>query len=155
MDENAIAVIQQAERIIYRAGWRLLEEAALEGLARTRGLCWAPLEPRSELIQLVTYDGEHVGHTRRASDARLGPTWVAVAKSLGRPMCSCRSAPEAAEAPAADENQLVRTLCTTALPARLGVHWPGHACRKRIADRGPPLRPSRPRPYSYDRIGPG
>jgi hypothetical protein len=29
---------------------------------------------------------------------------------------------------AADENQLVRTLCTTALPARLGVHWPGHAC---------------------------
>jgi len=56
---------------------------------------------------------------------------------------------------AADQNQLVRTLRTTALPARLGFIGQGTPARKRIADRGPPLRPGRPRPSSYDRIGPG
>jgi hypothetical protein len=98
MDEDAIAVIQQAERIIYRAGWRLLEEAALEGLARTRGLCWAPLEPRSEVIQLVTYDGEHIGHIRRDRAAGPDQTWVAVPQPWGRPAGSYPSAQEAAEA---------------------------------------------------------
>jgi hypothetical protein len=98
MDEDAITVIQQAERIIYRAGWRLLEEAVLEGLARTRGLCWAPLEPRSEIIQLVTYDGEHIGHIRRDPAASPGQTWVAVPKALGRTVGSYRSEREAAEA---------------------------------------------------------
>jgi hypothetical protein len=98
MDEDAIAVIQQAERIIYRAGWRLLEEAALERLARTRGLCWAPLEPQSEVIQLVTYDGEHIGHIRRDPAAGPTETWVAVPKALGRAVGSYRSAHEAAEA---------------------------------------------------------
>jgi hypothetical protein len=49
MDDDAITVILQAERIIYRAGWRLLEERALAGLAGTRGLRRAPLEPRSDV----------------------------------------------------------------------------------------------------------
>jgi hypothetical protein len=98
MDENATAVIQQAERIINRASWRLLEEAALAGLAGTRGLCWAPLEPRTEVIQLVAYDGEYIGHIRRAPEAGRGETWVAVARSLGRPMGCYHSAEEAAEA---------------------------------------------------------
>jgi hypothetical protein len=98
MDEDAIAVIQQAERIIYRASWRLLEEDALERLARTRGLSWAPLEPRSDVIQLVTYDGEHIGHIRRDPAAGPGQTWVAVPKPGGRAVGRYRSAHEAAEA---------------------------------------------------------
>ncbi|MDA8320785.1 MAG: hypothetical protein M0030_13410 [Actinomycetota bacterium] len=98
MDEDAITLIQQAERIIYRASWRLLEEAALQGLARTRGLCWAPLEPRSDVIQLVTYDGGHIGHIRRDTAAGPGQTWVAVQKALGRAVGSYPSAQEAAEA---------------------------------------------------------
>jgi hypothetical protein len=98
MDEEAIAVILQAERIIYRAGWRLLEETALERLARTRGLRRAPLEPRSEVIQLVTYDGEHIGHIRCDRASSPGQTWVAVAQPRGRPVGSYRSAQEAAEA---------------------------------------------------------
>jgi hypothetical protein len=98
MDEDATAVIQQAERIIYRAGWRLLEEDALERLARTRGLSRAPLEPRSDVIQLVSYDGEHIGHIRRDPAAGPGQTWVAVPKPGGRAVGSYRSAHEAAEA---------------------------------------------------------
>ena len=97
-DEKAIAVILRAERVICRAGWRLLEEATLEGLARTRGLRRAPLEPRSEVIQLVTYDGEHIGHIRCDRAASPGQTWVAVAQPLGRPAGSYRSAQEAADA---------------------------------------------------------
>jgi len=98
MDEDAIAVTHQAERIIYRARWRLLEEIALAGLAGTRGLRRAPLEPRSDVIQLVTYDGEHLGHIRRDPAAGPGPTWVAVPQPRGRPAGSYRGAQEAAEA---------------------------------------------------------
>jgi hypothetical protein len=97
MDDNAIAVILQAERIIYRASWRLLEEAALEGLARTRGLRRAPLEPRSDVIQLVTFDGEHIGHIRLDCTAAAGQTWVAVPQPSGRPVGSYRGPGEAAE----------------------------------------------------------
>ncbi len=98
MDEDAIAVILRAERIIYRAGWRLLEEVALESLARTRGLCRAPLEPRSGVIQLVTYDGQHIGHVRYDHAAAPGREWVAVPQPRARPVGYYRSAQEAAEA---------------------------------------------------------
>jgi hypothetical protein len=98
MDDDAITVILQAERIIYRAGWRLLEEAALAGLARTRGLRRAPLEPRSGVIQLVTFDGEHLGHIRRDHTSGPGQTWVAVPQPAGQPVGSYDSAQEAAEA---------------------------------------------------------
>ncbi len=110
MDEDAIAVIQQAERIIYRTGWALLEEAALEDLARTRGLCRAPLVPRSDVIQLVTYNGEHIGHIRRDGVGRPGQTWVAVPASGGRPSGSYRSADEAAEALARPSDNNARGL---------------------------------------------
>ncbi len=46
--------------------------AALTCLASTRGLRWAPLDPRSGVIQLVTYDGEHLGHVRRDSACATG-----------------------------------------------------------------------------------
>jgi hypothetical protein len=98
MDDDAIAVIQQAERIIYRAAWRVLEEAALDALAGTPGLRRARLEPRSEVIQLVTCDGEHLGHIRRDLAAQPGNTWVAVPRTAGRPAGLYRSAQEAAEA---------------------------------------------------------
>ena len=98
MDDDAITVILQAERIIYRASWLLLEETALAGLAQTRGLHRAPLEPRSEVIQLVTYDGEHIGHIRCARATSAGQRWVAVQQPLGRPVGCYRSEQEAAEA---------------------------------------------------------
>jgi hypothetical protein len=113
MDEEAVAVVLQAERIIYRAGWRLLEEAALKGLSRTRGLRRAPLEPRSEVIQLVTYNGEHIGHIRCDRAASPRQTWVAVAQPRGRPVGSYCSPQEAAEA-------LARAC------GKLGPRTPGH-----------------------------
>lgn len=98
MDENAIAVIGQAQRIVNRVGWRLLEEAALAHLTHTRGLRRARLEPRSEVIQLVTYDGEQIGHIR--CDRAAGPdrAWVAIPQPQGRRIGSYPSAQEATEA---------------------------------------------------------
>jgi hypothetical protein len=98
MDDDVLAVIVRAERIIYRAAWRLLEESALAGLAGTPGLRRAPLEPRSDVIQLVTFDGEHIGHIRCDRAAPVGQIWVAVSRPNGRPVGSYRSAGEAAEA---------------------------------------------------------
>ncbi len=98
MDDDAIAVILQAERIIFRASWLLLEETALAGLAETRGLRRAPLEPRSDVIQLVTFDGEHIGHIRCDRAASPRGAWLAVQRPRGQPVGRYRNAQEAAEA---------------------------------------------------------
>jgi hypothetical protein len=106
MDEDAILVIMQAERIIYREAWRMLEERALQGLARTRGLCRAPLETRSDVIQLVTYDGEHIGHIRCDRTASSAGAWVAVPQPPGRPIGAYNNEEEAAEAVARASGKL-------------------------------------------------
>ncbi|MGH3401597.1 MAG: hypothetical protein ACRDRJ_03625 [Streptosporangiaceae bacterium] len=95
MDEDATAVIEHAQRIIYQASWHILEEAALAGLAGTRGLRRAPLEPRSDVIQLVTYDGQHIGHVRRDHTCAPGETWVAIRRLPGRPV-GCYPSPSVA-----------------------------------------------------------
>ena len=66
-DDDALHVIREAERIVRAAGWDLQEQVVLERLAGTRGLACARLEPRSEVIQLVAYDGEP-----RTEDALAG-----------------------------------------------------------------------------------
>ena len=98
MDEDALEAISQAERIVYVAGWRVQEETVLRQLAGACGLAYAPLEPRSDVIQLVTYDGEHLGHVRL--DGPHGPAerWVAVLKTEARPVGRYGSARAAAEA---------------------------------------------------------
>jgi len=98
MDDDATAVIRRAERIIYQASWHVLEEAALTCLAGTRGLRWAPLEPRSDVIQLVTYDGDHLGHVRRDSDSASACTWVAVRRLTGRAIGRYSTTQDAAQA---------------------------------------------------------
>jgi len=79
-------------------GWWVREEAVLRRLRHTQGLAYAPLDLRSEGIQLVTYDGEHLGHVRldwlQGSRAR----WVAVPKREGRPVGAYGTAGEAAGA---------------------------------------------------------
>jgi len=98
MDEDAAAVIRRAERIIYQASWHVLEEVALTCLASTRGLQWAPLEPRSDVIQLVTYDGEHLGHLRRDSACATPSAWVAVRRLTGRAIGCYPTTRDAAQA---------------------------------------------------------
>jgi hypothetical protein len=98
MDDDATTVIRQAERIIYQASWHTAEKAALTGLAGTSGLRRAPLEPRSDVIQLVTYDGEHLGHIRRDSASATGETWAAVRRLTGRTIGSYPTARDAAQA---------------------------------------------------------
>jgi hypothetical protein len=80
MDDEATEVVHRAERIVWVAGWRWQEDCMLRQLAGTRGLACARLEPRSEVIQLVTYDGEHLGHVRREGRPGHGGRWVAVPK---------------------------------------------------------------------------
>ncbi|HTW03155.1 MAG TPA: hypothetical protein VMF87_22820 [Streptosporangiaceae bacterium] len=98
MDDDAAAVIRQAERIIYRASWLFVEGAALAGLAGSCGLRRAPLEPRSDVIQLVTYNGEHLGHVRRDRSSTSGETWVAVSRATGQTIGCYPAALDAAEA---------------------------------------------------------
>ena len=93
MDDNALEVIRQAERIVWAAGWHIQEQSVLEELAGTPGLARARLEPRSDVIQLVSYDGEHLGHVRREGPPGPDEHWVAVLKqpgAAGRHLRQCR-----------------------------------------------------------------
>jgi hypothetical protein len=95
-DDDAVEAIREAERTAYHTQWQIWEELALEQLARTAGLARAPLIPGSEVIQLVTWDGEHLGHIRRDT-TRPGPgeSWVAVTARQARP-CGRYDSAEAA-----------------------------------------------------------
>lgn len=98
MDDDATEAIHQAERIVWVAGWRLQEQSVLEQLAGTRGLACARLEPRSDVIQLVSYDGEHLGHVRREGPHGPEERWVAVLKTKARAVGCYGSALAGAEA---------------------------------------------------------
>lgn len=98
MDEYSLEVVAEAERIVWAAGWRLQEEAVLSGLTGTAGLARARLEPRSEGIQLVAFNGEHLGHVRRESGPGHEQQWVAVRRDSGGRVGIYRSAAEAAQA---------------------------------------------------------
>jgi hypothetical protein len=91
-----------ADRILWATGWRSQEESALRQLAGTRGLVCAPLEPYSDLIQLVAYDGEHLGHVRLDGLRGLRERWVAVSKAApdAQPDGGHATARDAARAPA-------------------------------------------------------
>jgi hypothetical protein len=97
-DEDTLEVIRQAERIVWAAGWHLQEEDVLRQLAGIRGLARARLEPRSDAIQLVTYDGEHFGHVRREGPSGLDERWVAMLKQRARQVGTFGSADAAAAA---------------------------------------------------------
>jgi len=98
MDGDALEVIRQAERIVWAAGWHLQEQSVLEELVGTPGLARARLEPRSDVIQLVSYDGEHLGHVRREGPPGPDEHWVAVLKSQVRQVGTYGSAAAAAAA---------------------------------------------------------
>jgi len=80
----------EAVRTAYHTQWRIWEELALEQLARSQGLARLPLVPGSEVIQLVSCDGVHLGHVRRD-----GEYWVAVTVRAARP-CGRYGSAEAA-----------------------------------------------------------
>jgi hypothetical protein len=89
--------VASPNRISWATGWRAHEKSVLRRLAGTRGLACAQLEPHSGLIQLVTYDGEHLWHVRLDE---LRERWVAVSKAAagGRPDGSYATALDAARA---------------------------------------------------------
>jgi hypothetical protein len=77
------------DRILWATGWRLQEQSVLRRLAGTRGLACAPLEPYSDLIQLVAYDGEHLGHVRLDGLHGVRERWVAVSKEADAQPAGC------------------------------------------------------------------
>ncbi len=107
-DDDALEVVHQAERIVFAAGWRLQEQTVLEQLACTKGLACARLEPRSDVIQLVTYDGEHLGHVRRESTHGRHERWVAVLKDQPQQVGTYTSPAAAAEALAVASGKTTR-----------------------------------------------
>jgi len=109
--EDPLDVIHRAERVVWVAGWRLQEQTVLGQLAGTCGLARARFYPRSDVIQLVTYDGEHLGHVRR--DGPRGPAerWLAVLKHQARPVGCYRTALSAAKALARECGKDIRNNC--------------------------------------------
>ena len=89
-DDDAVEVVREAERTVYHTQWRIWEELALEQLAWTAGLARLPRALGSEVIQLVTCDGVHLGHVRWD-----GECWVAVTVRQARP-CGRYGSAEAA-----------------------------------------------------------
>jgi hypothetical protein len=98
MNGDDTEAVREAERTVYQAQWRIWEELALEHLAYTLGLARAPLVPGSEVIQLVTYDGQHLGHVRRDGHNPPGECWVAVRMRHAQPCGRYSSADAAARA---------------------------------------------------------
>ena len=107
-NDEVTEVIRRAERIVLVAGWRLQERRVLQQLAGTRRVARARLEPRSEVIQLVTYDGEHLGHVRHEGHGP-GQRWVAVRKDQVRRVGTYASAGAAAAALARSWGKAVET----------------------------------------------
>lgn len=83
--DDADEVVREAGRAVYHSRWRIWEELALEQRAAPAGLGRAPLVPGSEVIQLGTWDAEHIGHVRRDTAQPAGECWVAVASRQARP----------------------------------------------------------------------
>jgi len=98
MDDDATAVLRRAQLIIYQASWHIMEEAALASLAGTRGLRRAPLDLRSQVIQLVTFDGQYLGRVRRDTNPGTSESWVAVRLLTGGVIGLYQTADDAAEA---------------------------------------------------------
>jgi hypothetical protein len=98
------------DRIVWATGWQAQEESVLRRLAGTRGLVCAPLEPYSDMIQLVTYEGEHLGHVRLDGLYNLRERWVAVSRAAAdaQPAGGYATAQDAARALARAAGKMVR-----------------------------------------------
>ncbi|WP_407836844.1 hypothetical protein ACE1OC_10745 [Streptomyces sp. DSM 116496] len=86
-------IIESAERIVYRAKLKFLEETALAGLAHVEGLALAPLCPPSQVIQVVSYGGRHLGRVRHQQEEG----WLALVKGTAHATGPYEDARSAAE----------------------------------------------------------
>ena len=63
--QDDLAVLKNAERIVYREKWRICEERAAAHLADTSSLRWTRLFLESAVIRVVAFDGVVIGRIRR------------------------------------------------------------------------------------------
>jgi hypothetical protein len=90
-------VVLAAASVIVRTRLSMLEDEALETLRERPGLALAPLWPGSPVIQLVTFDGVHIGRVRLENPHERRESWVAVPLPPKRSHGSYSSAWTAAE----------------------------------------------------------
>lgn len=95
---EALEAVREAEYSVYLTQWRAWEELALQWLAVTPGLAYAPLVPGSDVIHLVSYDGLHLGHVRREWPHGPRGGWIAVPVKRARLAGCYRTARAAARA---------------------------------------------------------
>jgi hypothetical protein len=83
LDEDAAAVLRQADTIVIHAKWMICELAAAERLAAMPGLARTPLFPGHDIIQIVADHGAVIGRIRRQPAADGG--WAAIPVGAARP----------------------------------------------------------------------
>ena len=109
-DEEEILVT--ATRLLVRAALQVREEDAATALRSTTGLRLTPLWPPSEVIQVVSLDGVHIGRVD-GEHPRIEPArWVAVGTRHGGRTLPCgpfRTALLAAQALAAQSPRRERS----------------------------------------------
>jgi hypothetical protein len=136
--DGAAAVVQEAERTVYRAKLQILQERALAALAAVPGLRYVRLYPPSPVIYVVAYNGSLLGRVRLEQANDPDARWLAVtdraARALGR---------------YPDVEAAARALA--------GATIGGVPCSPRISPRPAPRR-TWPRPFTAPRppmAGPG
>lgn len=103
MSDVDLDAIRDAERTLYRAKLRHLEQVALTALAERPGLTLTPLWPPSVVIQIVALDGVHLGRVRRDGPPGDNEHWFAVPPGPRRghgPYPSAHAAAQALHLPA-------------------------------------------------------
>lgn len=83
-DSADLAVVREAERVVFREKWRLCEQRAADNLARTWSLRWTRLFPESPIIQIVAIDGVVIGQVRYD-----GIRWIALGTGTRGPVARC------------------------------------------------------------------
>ncbi|MDO5754529.1 hypothetical protein [Arthrobacter sp.] len=77
-------VLQEAQALVCRVKFQILQEEALASLADSHGLALARLWPGSPVIQVATLDGAYLGRVRRAHSPTGDCQWFALSRQAGR-----------------------------------------------------------------------
>lgn len=81
MIDDEQSLLQEAQALLCRAKFQILQEEALATLAGSHGLALARLWPGSQAIQVATFDGAYLGRVRRAHSPAGDCQWLALARA--------------------------------------------------------------------------
>lgn len=97
MNEEGHELLRRAQCVIVRAKLLMLEEIALRGQRRQRGIAIAPLWPPAHSVLVVSFDGVPIGRIYRVAGNVSGTEqWIAVPRSPSRTDGCCHPTPMSA-----------------------------------------------------------